>query len=177
MGRYRPVDDTPQCRHEGAAYTRGWMEVDRFILIQLDCGSPFPLRARIDLCRCRLRSSTEELTGSKFSFTMATVDPSTVLQLISLQLRHNRVRNRLQVTRRRMRSRRKALFLLCTTSVLLLCADLIPNPRSVWMHTRSTRWWEDVLSHFGPHDWMEYFRMTQETFQYLCNQLRLLKQM
>ena len=108
---------------------------------------------------------------------MATVDPSTALQLISLQLRHNRVRNRLQATRRRMQSRRKAVFFLCTTSVLLLCADLlIPNPRSVWMHTRSTRWWEDVLGHFVPHDWMENFRMSRETFQYLCDQLRPLVQ-
>lgn len=41
---------------------------------------------------------------------------------------------------------------------------------------RYSHWWEDVLANFGQHHWMEKFRMSRETFQYLCNQLRPLIQ-
>ena len=43
--------------------------------------------------------------------------------------------------------------------------------------SRSSRWCEDIiLGTFGHHDWMENFRMSRATFQYLCNQLRPLIQ-
>ncbi|XP_041321230.1 protein ANTAGONIST OF LIKE HETEROCHROMATIN PROTEIN 1-like [Pyrgilauda ruficollis] len=45
-------------------------------------------------------------------------------------------------------------------------------PRA-WPSLRSTDWWEQVvLKEFGPQDWLEKFRMSKETFFYICNQLR-----
>ena len=49
------------------------------------------------------------------------------------------------------------------------------NPRSVWLRPRSSQWWEDVIMKSFDHNvWMENFRMSRETFQYLCQQLRLI---
>ena len=75
---------------------------------------------------------------------------------------------------RRMTRRRRAVLLLAMSTALALCSKLfVPNPRSVWAFFRFSDWWENiVLANFGPHDWMENFRMSRETFQYLCNQLR-----
>ncbi|KAM6189585.1 uncharacterized protein WM294_014736 [Sarcoramphus papa] len=45
-------------------------------------------------------------------------------------------------------------------------------PRA-WPSVRSADWWERVvLKEFGPQDWLEKFRMSKETFFYICNQLR-----
>ncbi|KFV96951.1 Putative nuclease HARBI1, partial [Fulmarus glacialis] len=45
-------------------------------------------------------------------------------------------------------------------------------PRA-WPSVRSADWWERVvLKEFGPQDWLEKFRMSKETFFYVCNQLR-----
>ena len=75
---------------------------------------------------------------------------------------------------RRMRRRRRAVLLLAMSTVLALCSELfVPNPRSMWAFPRSSDWWENVvLANFGRHDWMENFRMSRETYQYLCDQLR-----
>ena len=41
------------------------------------------------------------------------------------------------------------------------------------MRPRSSRWWEDVvLQTFREHGWIENFRVSKDTFQYLCDQLR-----
>ena len=97
-------------------------------------------------------------------------------------MRYLLVRKQSQVFRKlaadRMRARRKAVLLLALSSLLVMYAEFfIPNPRSLWMQSRSSQWWEDVvLCNFGQHDWMENFRMSRDTFQYLCNQLRPLIQ-
>ncbi|XP_015742042.1 protein ANTAGONIST OF LIKE HETEROCHROMATIN PROTEIN 1-like [Coturnix japonica] len=45
-------------------------------------------------------------------------------------------------------------------------------PRA-WPSLRGADWWERVvLKEFGPQDWLEKFRMTRETFFYVCNRLR-----
>ena len=108
---------------------------------------------------------------------MATPDRSIVLQL-SLLLKQGKINNQLQGVRKRIQARRKVILLICMSSIQVLCADfLVPNPRRLWMHSRSTQWWEDVvLNNFGPHDWMENFGMSRDTFQYLCDQLKPLIQ-
>lgn len=76
---------------------------------------------------------------------------------------------------KRMRSRRKVALVIVLIAVMSLCASELfaVNPRSVWMLTRSSRWWEDiVLNSFGHHDWMENFKVSRDTFQYLCQQLQ-----
>ena len=38
---------------------------------------------------------------------------------------------------------------------------------------RLSNWWEDVvLNNFGQHDWMQNFRMSKQSFDYLCGQLK-----
>ncbi|XP_052558192.1 uncharacterized protein LOC128090143 isoform X2 [Tympanuchus pallidicinctus] len=45
-------------------------------------------------------------------------------------------------------------------------------PRA-WPSLRGADWWERVvLKEFGPQDWLEKFRMSRETFFYICNRLR-----
>lgn len=93
-------------------------------------------------------------------------------------LKKSRVDKRKIAARKRMQARRKGIIFLSTYSVLILCANyLLPNPRSVWMHKRSSHWWANVvLNNFRPHDWMENFRMSKSTFMYVCDQLRPLIQ-
>ena len=68
--------------------------------------------------------------------------------------------NKLAAVQRRIRARRRAILLLCISTILVLSTELlVPNPRSTWVFYRSTRWWEDVvLRNFTDHDWMENFR-------------------
>ena len=41
------------------------------------------------------------------------------------------------------------------------------------MFPRSSNWWEDiVLDDFSPHDWMQNFKMSRQSFHYLCDQLK-----
>ena len=40
-------------------------------------------------------------------------------------------------------------------------------------YNRMSHFWEEtILEMFGPTDWIENFRMSMETFTYLCNELR-----
>lgn len=42
-----------------------------------------------------------------------------------------------------------------------------------WTTTASTDWWERVvMTEFQPPDWLDKFRMSRETFFYLCDKLR-----
>lgn len=42
-----------------------------------------------------------------------------------------------------------------------------------WTTTASTDWWERVvMTEFQPPDWLDKFRMSRETFFYLCDRLR-----
>ncbi|XP_029937606.1 protein ANTAGONIST OF LIKE HETEROCHROMATIN PROTEIN 1 [Myripristis murdjan] len=42
-----------------------------------------------------------------------------------------------------------------------------------WTNTPSTDWWERVvMTEFQPSDWLDKFRMSRETFFYLCDKLR-----
>ena len=55
----------------------------------------------------------------------------------------------------------------------LHCDDAIRNPKQVWNCPRSSNWWENiVLNYLGQHDWMQNFRMSKQSFDYLCDQLR-----
>ena len=104
---------------------------------------------------------------------MAAATHRTVL-IRSAVFTQNKVDYRLESTKRRVRVRKRAILLLTAYSVAVLCTDLfVPHPRSVWVLPRSSHWWEDVvLSNFSAHDWVENFRVSRDTFQYLCDQLR-----
>ena len=45
--------------------------------------------------------------------------------------------------------------------------------RSIWKEERSGEWWERVVKgSFTRQEWIENFRMSEETFLYVCNKLR-----
>ena len=60
--------------------------------------------------------------------------------------------------------------------IILVAACSLPQPRaerSVWMLPRTSQFWEyDVLTTFSARQWSENFRMTKDTFMYICNELR-----
>ena len=71
--------------------------------------------------------------------------------------------------RRQARERVMFNFVLAIISVNL-CG---PAVRRLWVKERSAHWWEQVVnSSFTQTDWLENFRVSEETFLYLCNELR-----
>ena len=47
------------------------------------------------------------------------------------------------------------------------------RPRSLWCVHRSNQWWETVRSGcMGDKWWKENFRLSRDTFNILCNELR-----
>lgn len=43
---------------------------------------------------------------------------------------------------------------------------------AIWCKPRSTKWWNNiVMGSFTPQDWLENFRMSKETFLFICNEL------
>ena len=83
-------------------------------------------------------------------------------------------RKRLRVRRRRAFAKRQSRERLMFAMLLCVAALNLQSPiRSVWMKQRSSYWWEHVVNTtFTPNDWMENFRMSHETFIYLCDELR-----
>ena len=60
--------------------------------------------------------------------------------------------------------------------VLFMCCCLVQMctpSREIWIRERNGRWWEHIVaSTFTTRDWVTNFRMSRNTFLYLCNQLR-----
>ncbi|XP_047661226.1 protein ANTAGONIST OF LIKE HETEROCHROMATIN PROTEIN 1 isoform X2 [Tachysurus fulvidraco] len=46
------------------------------------------------------------------------------------------------------------------------------RPPSVWVHQRANDWWTVVVPNFTDDQWSQNFRMSEETFLYLCHRLR-----
>ena len=62
-------------------------------------------------------------------------------------------------------------MLLLTT--VLLNAMNTRMPCEVWSFTRSSTWWEEIVCDmFTVQDWIENFRVSRETFLYICAQLQ-----
>ena len=61
----------------------------------------------------------------------------------------------------------------CKQPVLYKIIDTMAAYTShIYVHI-SQEWWNyELLQTFNEHDWMQNFRMKQETFLYICNQLR-----
>ena len=73
---------------------------------------------------------------------------------------------------RRRNSRRKVQLMLLLTTVLM-CAMNTRMPREVWSYRRSSTWWEEIVCNtFTEQDWIENFRVSRETFLYICAQLQ-----
>ena len=98
-----------------------------------------------------------------------------------LTMRRRRKRRKQLAKNRAVRRRKDFLIKQASESLLFftfLVASLsvsmsLPSPRSLWMKERSDRWWEHVVkSTFTPQDWIDNFRMSQATFNYICMKLR-----
>lgn len=82
--------------------------------------------------------------------------------------------NRAKLARRRLYRylRRRCLvssvFLLLLTRQLFQCA---PSLRRVWSKSRSQSFWEETCQGWSDNDWVENFRMSKDSFEYLCAEL------
>ena len=82
--------------------------------------------------------------------------------------------NRAKLARRRLyrylRHRRlvSSVFLLLLTRQLFHCA---PSLRRVWSKSRSQSFWEETCQGWSDNDWIEKFRMSKDSFEYLCAEL------
>ncbi|XP_041729143.1 uncharacterized protein LOC121560179 isoform X3 [Coregonus clupeaformis] len=64
---------------------------------------------------------------------------------------------------------RRMLMMLTARDVRCSC-DIRTRP---WTSTECTDWWERVvMTEFQPSDWLEKFRMSRETFFFLCGKLK-----
>ena len=83
-------------------------------------------------------------------------------------------RKRLRARRRREFHRRQTRECAIFAFMLCMAALTIQSPvRSVCVKPKSNSWWEQVVnSTFTPSDWLENFRMSHNTFLYVCSELR-----
>ncbi|KAG7510582.1 hypothetical protein JOB18_025744 [Solea senegalensis] len=82
-------------------------------------------------------------------------------------------RNEIQ---RRVRHRQYFLQRQRRMLMMMIAGNMPSNARirtRPWVSTPRTDWWERVvMTEFQPSDWLDKFRMSQETFFYLCDKLR-----
>ena len=71
----------------------------------------------------------------------------------------------------RKKQRERLMFVTMISIALVSCN--LASERAVWTLQRSSHWWEDVVcGSFSSEQWLENFRMSRSTFQYLCDELR-----
>ncbi|KAM9318446.1 uncharacterized protein KZ484_022706 [Pholidichthys leucotaenia] len=57
----------------------------------------------------------------------------------------------------------------------MLLGEFFQNKRcrpSAWAINRSSHWWENIVPGFSSTQWLQNFRMSEDTFTYLCHKLR-----
>lgn len=96
--------------------------------------------------------------------------------------RHRAVRNvsyqkrcRQAIRRRQAFAQKQMLERLMFVTILTsrpLLRLLFPPVRSLWVRPRSGHWWEHVASNFTTPVWLENFRLSRATFNYICDELR-----
>ena len=85
---------------------------------------------------------------------------------------------RLQIARKRraiifqrFQAQQRFFFLMLITC-FAYNKSLSPE-RSIWMRERSDIWWDRIINQcFNPDDWLENFRMSECTFNYICEELK-----
>lgn len=107
-----------------------------------------------------------------------------ILYVLMLLFRTNAARRRTQMLKsiesararrlsffRRLQAHQRYIFsvVLC----LLAVRSSGTVQRSLWTHERTGEWWERIVNQcFDRRDWLENFRMSQDTFMYLCEKLK-----
>ena len=72
----------------------------------------------------------------------------------------------------RLQAKKKLVFTVLL-SLLAQSTCMHSTTRNEWVRERSTFWWEQIVNvTFTPRDWISNFRMSLQTFLYICNQLR-----
>ena len=88
-------------------------------------------------------------------------------------LMHRRIfLERIEEERRRYLKRRTSAFFIALLLVASLNSRGLYVERKLWAKTRSDHWWESVAKTFSDRDWSENFRLSRETFNFLCAKLQ-----
>ena len=104
-----------------------------------------------------------------------------VLYVRSVRRRYYQSERRRRRQREAARRKRIAVFIAMQAQwkmallLMITGASMLTQraERNSWVIPRSSRFWEeDVLSIFSNQMWLENFRMTKETFLYVCCELR-----
>ena len=112
------------------------------------------------------------------------VDVHVYVLMLVLRSRMSRLRSellrRMQAARerrlvafRRLQAQQR-LFYAILVSVVALYTSTVQ--RSIWVQERSNVWWDRIVNQcFDDCHWLENFRMSKETFTYLCQQLKTIE--
>ncbi|XP_074548365.1 uncharacterized protein LOC141806643 [Halichoeres trimaculatus] len=84
-------------------------------------------------------------------------------------LRRNEVQRRIRHRQYFFQRQRRMIMMMLAGGI----RSNIPVRRRPWTTIPSSDWWERVvMTEFQPSDWLDKFRMSKETFFYLCEKLR-----
>ena len=65
------------------------------------------------------------------------------------------------------------ILLVLAVTITIASLNTSALVRTIWSKERSSAWYDNIVSGtFTNNDWIENFRMTKETFLYICNELR-----
>ncbi|XP_068738749.1 uncharacterized protein [Montipora capricornis] len=82
--------------------------------------------------------------------------------------------SRAKLARRRLYRYLRRRCLVSSVFFLLLARQLFqcaPSLRRVWSKSRSQSFWEETCQGWSDNDWVENFRMSKDSFEYLCAEL------
>nr|XP_039248887.1 protein ALP1-like [Styela clava] len=90
-----------------------------------------------------------------------------MMQLIMLFLMNERFKLCQVMLRRSRLNFLKKVYCICTPT------KKRRRKRRFWKKTRTSEWWDRIVNqHFGNEDWIENFRVSWSTFQYIVEQVR-----
>ncbi|XP_066552472.1 uncharacterized protein LOC136718596 [Amia ocellicauda] len=83
--------------------------------------------------------------------------------------RRNEIQRRIRHRQYFFQRQRRMLMMLIARSSRCTCS----SRTRAWTNIQSTDWWERVvMNEFQPRDWLEKFRMSKDTFFFICNKLK-----
>uniref|UniRef100_A0A672HPZ2 DDE Tnp4 domain-containing protein n=1 Tax=Salarias fasciatus TaxID=181472 RepID=A0A672HPZ2_SALFA len=64
------------------------------------------------------------------------------------------------------------LHVLCLFQRALLSGAAQRRRPVVWSHIRTAQWWDEIVPSFSTEQWMQNFRLSEDTFNSLCHKMR-----
>ena len=95
-----------------------------------------------------------------------------VLWLCYSQLRRRNRNSRRRRIQRFRRQQRKQFLLFILVVGFVVGRYYCHTKRVAWVKERSSDWWERIVPQFTREEWRENFRLSRETYRYICNELR-----